>query len=52
MCKTQNQYNMRNYSYFAIPRAKTVNYGLKSFVIHKFEIVGLYTISYERDRLY
>ena len=28
--RQQSQYNMRNYSYFAISRAKTVNHGLKS----------------------
>ena len=26
----QSQYNMRNYSYFVMPRAKTVNHGLES----------------------
>ena len=26
----QSQYNMRDYSYFAMPRAKTVNHGLES----------------------
>ena len=26
----QSQYNMKNYSYFAMPRAKTVNHGLES----------------------
>ena len=26
----QSQYNMRNYSYFAMPRTKTVNHGLES----------------------
>ena len=30
--KQQSQYNMRNYSYFAMPRAKTVNHGLESFL--------------------
>ena len=29
--KQQSQYSMRNYSYFALPRAKTVNHGLESF---------------------
>ena len=29
--RQQSQYNMRNYSYFAMPRAKTVNHGLESF---------------------
>ena len=28
--RQQSQYNMRNYSYFAMPRAKTVNHGLES----------------------
>ena len=28
--RQQSQYNMRNYSYFAMPRAKTVNNGLES----------------------
>ena len=28
--KQQSQYNMKNYSYFAMPRAKTVNNGLES----------------------
>ena len=27
--RQQSQYNMRNYSYFAMPRAKTVNHGLE-----------------------
>ena len=31
--RQQSQYNMRNYSYFAIPRAKTVNHGLESLVL-------------------
>ena len=30
--KQQSQYNMRNYSYFAMPRAKTVNHGLERFL--------------------
>ena len=31
--RQQSQYNMRNYSYFAMPRAKTVNHGLeKTFI--------------------
>ena len=29
--RQQIQYNMRNYSYFAIPCAKTVNHGLESY---------------------
>ena len=29
--RQQSQYNMRNYSYFAMPRAKTVNYRLEIF---------------------
>ena len=28
--RQRSQYNMRNYSYFAMPRAKTVNHGLES----------------------
>ena len=28
--RQQSQYNMRNYSYFAMPRPKTVNHGLES----------------------
>ena len=28
--RQQSQYNMRNYSYFAMPHAKTVNHGLES----------------------
>ena len=28
--RQQSQYNMRNYSYFAMPRTKTVNHGLES----------------------
>ena len=28
--RQQSQYNMRNYSYFAMPRAKTVNHGSHS----------------------
>ena len=28
--RQQSQYNMRNYSYFAMPLAKTVNHGLES----------------------
>ena len=28
--RQQSQYNMMNYSYFAMPRAKTVNHGLES----------------------
>ena len=28
--RQQSEYNMRNYSYFAMPRAKTVNHGLES----------------------
>ena len=28
--RQQSQYNMRNYSYFAMPPAKTVNHGLES----------------------
>ena len=28
--RQQSQYNMRNYSYFAMSRAKTVNHGLES----------------------
>ena len=28
--RQQNQYSMRNYSYFAMPRARAVNYGLES----------------------
>ena len=28
--RQQSQYNMRNYSYFVMPRAKRVNHGLKS----------------------
>ena len=28
--RQQSQYNMRNYSYFAMPCAKTVNHGLES----------------------
>ena len=28
--RQQSQYNMRNYSYFAMPRAKMVNHGLES----------------------
>ena len=28
--RQQSQHNMRNYSYFAMPRAKTVNHGLES----------------------
>ena len=28
--RQQSQYNMRNHSYFAMRRAKTVNHGLKS----------------------
>ena len=28
--RQQSQYNIRNYSYFAMPRAKTLNHGLKS----------------------
>ena len=31
LVRKQSQYNMRNYSYFATPRAKTVNHGLESF---------------------
>ena len=30
--RQQSQYNMRNYSYFAMPRAKTVNHGLESLL--------------------
>ena len=51
--REQSQYNMKNHSYFAMSRAKTVNY--RKFVIHRFKIVGQYTkytIPYERDRLY
>ena len=29
--RQQSQDNMKNYSYFAMPRAKTVNHGLESF---------------------
>ena len=46
----QSQYNMRNYSYFAMPRAKTFNHRLESCHT-KFEIVWQHTIPYERDRL-
>ena len=28
--RQQSQYSMKNYSYFAMPRAKTVNHGLES----------------------
>ena len=28
--RQQSQYNMRNYSYFAMPRAKKVNHGSQS----------------------
>ena len=28
--RQQSQYNMRNYSYFSMPRAKTFNHGLES----------------------
>ena len=28
--RQHSQYNMRNYSYFAMPRTKTVNHGLES----------------------
>ena len=28
--RQQSQYNMRNYSYFAMARARTVNHGLES----------------------
>ena len=31
LVRKQSQYNMRNYSCFATPRAKTVNHGLESF---------------------
>ena len=29
--RQQSQYNMRNYAYFTMPRAKMVNHGLESF---------------------
>ena len=48
--RQQSQYNMKNYSYFAMPRAeKVLN---RKFVFHRFKIAGQYTIPYERDRLY
>ena len=45
--RQQSQYNMRNYSYFAMPHTKTVNHGLESL-----SYIQKYTIPYERDRLY
>ena len=30
LVRQQSQYNMRNHSYFAMPRAKTINHGLES----------------------
>ena len=30
--RQQSQFNMRNYSYFAMPRAKTANHGLESLL--------------------
>ena len=51
--RQQSQCNRRNYSYFAMPCAKTVNHGLESFVIHMFKTLGQYMgWPYERDRLY
>ena len=50
--RQQSQYYIRNYSYFTMPRTKTVSHRLESLSLHRFKIVGQYTIPYEYDRFY
>ena len=49
--RQQSQYNMRNYSYFAMPPAKTVNHGLESLSYISSKLWDSIPIPYERDRL-
>ena len=48
--RQQSQYNIRNYSYFPMLCAKTVNHELE-FAITRFKIVRLYTSPYETDSI-
>ena len=52
--RQHSQYNLRNYSYFAMPLAKTVNHGLESlsYIGSKLRDSIPSHIPYERDRLY
>ena len=60
--KQQSQHNMRNYSYFAMPRAKMVNHGLESLLYinsklwdstppHMEEIILSYIRDYNKETL-
>ena len=50
----RQQYNLRNYSYFAMPLAKTVNHELESlsYIGSRLRDSIPSHIPYERDRLY
>ena len=50
--RQQNQYNMRDYSYFANASRRNGQSWIRKFVMHRLKIMGQYTIPYERDRLY
>ena len=49
--RQQSQYNVRNYSYFAIPCAKTVNHGLESLSYIGSKLWDSIP-SHTKDRLY